>query len=73
MPEAERNGVIIGYEVRESGSDGVTTVNGTDVIYARLSLSRNVSHWLSISAFTDVGRSPSASVYVHSRDDNKGQ
>jgi len=74
VPEAGRNGVIRGYDVRErGGGDSVTAVTASDVFYVRVLLSRNVSHWLSISAFTDVGRSPSATVYVHAYDDNQCQ
>jgi len=65
VPEAERNGIVKGYEVHNNRSGEVTIVNGTDVFYVRILLSATVAHWLSLTAFTVVGHSPPATVYIH--------
>ena len=65
MPEAERNGIIRGYEVHDSEGDTMTLVNGSDVFYVRVLLSPYVIYSLSLRAFTDVGPSPPSTVYIY--------
>jgi len=67
VPEVGRNGIIIGYEVHDESGLTLVTVNGSDLFHARLVLSSIVDHSLSLTAFTDVGRSPPATVRIRAR------
>jgi len=71
VPEAARNGIVNGYEVRDDRDGDVTVVNGSDVFCVRLLLSSAVNHRLSLTAFTAVGHSPSATVYIHTVDKHR--